>query len=216
MKDWLIRHDQTRFLLKTTPSGQVGVFPEQAENWSWINALPGDLSGLRALNLFGYTGGSTLALAARGAEVVHVDASKSVVNWARQNAALSKMDHLPIRWIVEDATKYVRRAVKRKSRFEILVADPPSFGRGPHGEQWKFNRDIGDWAKDLSRIAATDLRAILLTSHTPGFGPVELQQLVKRNFALNQQGVLSTREMQLRSESGKHLPSGSCFRYHCQ
>jgi len=133
---WQLNFGQTDicFELRTAPTGQVGVFPEQAGNWDWILNSPIDLQGCRALNLFAYTGGTTLALASRGVSVTHVDAAPSVVKWARRNAELSKLDQHPIRWIVEDAAQFVAREIKRGNQYDILIADPPSFGRGPKGQ----------------------------------------------------------------------------------
>ncbi len=167
---WQIGHRQKIFNLKPTPAGQVGIFPEQALNWSWIESQPQELSGLSALNLFGYTGGTTLSLASRGASVVHVDSARNVVRWARQNAADSKMEHLPIRWIVEDAVKFVKRESVRGSKYDILVADPPSYGTGPKRERWKFEEDFETLLALLAEVSSRKLRMALISCHTTGFG----------------------------------------------
>jgi len=151
---WTIELASLRFQLKPTPWGQVGVFPEQRANWQWIArqfgaqahaGVPAGAAGpaeseprrLRLLNLFAYTGGSTLAAAAQGAEVVHVDAAANIVAWARRNAALSALEEHPIRWIVEDAQKFVRRELRRGNQYDGVILDPPSYGHGAHGEVWR-------------------------------------------------------------------------------
>ena len=210
--DWQIEHGPIRFLLRPTPAGQIGVFPEQACNWDWIESLAEDLSGLKAINLFGYTGGTTMALAARGVQVTHVDSARNVMQWARANAAAAGMDSLPIRWIVEDAMKFVQREINRGSKYDILVADPPSYGTGPKKERWKFSQDIETLLAGLASISSPSLRMLLLSCHTPNVEPEDLQQWVSEFFELSV-SQLESFELDLLSASGKRLPSGSCVRY---
>jgi 23S rRNA (cytosine1962-C5)-methyltransferase len=148
--DWIVEHAPLRFELRNCDSGHVGLFPEQAENWDWIAR---QVSAIRAhdddfrprvLNLFAYTGASTLAAAAAGADVVHVDAAKSTVAWARRNAALSGLADAPIRWIAEDAPRFVAREQKRGNRYHGIILDPPSYGHGPAGQLWQIDRDLPD------------------------------------------------------------------------
>ncbi|MGL4512724.1 MAG: class I SAM-dependent methyltransferase [Lacipirellulaceae bacterium] len=162
-----------------TPAGQVGVFPEQLEHWRWI-AQRVRRAGrpLRVLNLFAYTGGSTLAAACaageHAVEVTHVDASKPSVDLARRNAELSGLAERPVRWLVEDALKYCQRELKRGSLYDGVILDPPSYGHGPKGEEWRFERDFPtliELCRDLSRESRSFL---LATCHTPGVGPAEL------------------------------------------
>ena len=147
MKHFTLQRPMRRFACssKPLPSGQVGVFPEQRENWDWI-ARQSQLSRkrtlerpLRVLNLFAYTGGSTLAAAAAGAEVVHIDAAHNIVDRARQNAELSGLADRPIRWIAEDAMKFCQRELKRGNRYDAVILDPPTYGHGPKGEPWKID-----------------------------------------------------------------------------
>src|SRR5262249_38694967 len=150
--EWIFKHDRVtsfRLQLDAMPSGQVGVFPEQCENWEWTakqvrrSQPPADAGrSLRVLNLFAYTGASTLAPAAAGAEVVHVDSARSVVERARQNAALSGLAERPIRWIVEDAMKFCQREVKRGNKYDAVILDPPTYGHGPKGEPWKIGEHL--------------------------------------------------------------------------
>jgi 23S rRNA (cytosine1962-C5)-methyltransferase len=179
---WKIEHAPFGFALKSIETGQVGVFPEQAENWDWIMAQIAHLKAdspdppPRVLNLFAYTGGSTLAAAAAGAEVVHIDASKSTVAWARENAELSGLAAAPIRWIVEDAARFVGRELRRGNHYHGIVLDPPSYGHGPNGESWQLVRDLPPLLAACNELAA-ERGFLVLTCHTPGVGPNELRQL---------------------------------------
>lgn len=199
------------FQLKTTPSGQVGLFPEQSTNWDWISHHASQFAGLKAINLFGYTGGTTLALAATGAEVVHVDAAKSVVNWARENAAASKLADRPVRWIVEDAMRFVKRELKRGNRYDIVVADPPSFGRGPGGESWKIQRDLDELIAALADLTGGNCRGVIISCHTPEIGLDDLSIVVARHFG-NCGLAFEPFQLSLQAASGKQLPSGVCVR----
>lgn len=210
--DWHLQFGQSCFSLRTTPTGQVGLFPEQAINWSWIDQLPIDISGSKALNLFAYTGGTTLALAHRGAEVVHCDAAKSVVNWARKNADSSGLKEAPIRWIVEDALTFVGREIKRGNRYQIVVADPPSFGRGPGGETWKMERDFERLVDGLSELTGDQTQLILISCHTPEFSHFDLKSAIAGSFGLgSNQG--ESFELAIPASNGKSLASGQCFRW---
>ncbi len=212
VEDWVLSFGPLRLSLRLTPTGQVGVFPEQAVNWSWIDQLPIELSGMKALNLFAYTGGTTLALAHRGVEVVHCDAAKSVVNWARSNAKASGLQNAPIRWIVEDALKFVRREIKRGNRYQIVVADPPSFGRGPGGESWKMKRDFEPLVEALAELTGDGAEMILLSCHTPEFDHNDLGSAVSRSFQIGSDKGESF-ELKIPAANGKSLVSGQCFRW---
>ena len=213
--DWFMEFGSNRFNLRQTPTGQVGVFPEQAVNWNWIDQLPIELSGVKALNLFAYTGGTTLALAQRGAQVVHCDAAKSVVNWARSNAESSGLQNAPIRWIVEDALTFVRREIKRGNKYQIVVADPPSFGRGPGGESWKIQRDLKALIQGLAELSGDEVLMILISCHTPELDHVSLRSTVSSSFRLGAIGADHGESLELKipASSGKSLASGQCFRW---
>ncbi len=209
---WHVHHGNKCFLLRPTPAGQIGLFPEQAANWEWIESLPGSLAGLNALNLFAYTGGTTLSLALRGVNVVHVDSARNVVKWAKQNAAASQSSPLPIRWIVEDSMRFLERELKRGSKYEILIADPPSYGKGPRKETWKFSRDIGRLTSGFAKLASSDLRMTILSGHTPGYGPTEMERLVG-DCLTEPSGEITSLSLRLKSRTGRSLASGSCARY---
>lgn len=176
---WQLRHGKFVMRLKPTPFGHLGVFAEQQENWDWIDHRVRLASGeLKVLNLFAYTGGSTLAAAAAGAAVTHVDSARNVVQWARENARLSGLQDRPIRWITEDSSRFVQRELKRGNRYDAIILDPPSFGHGPKGEVWKIDRDLLRLLRDCRQLLSDQPEFILLTCHSPGFGPAELQATV--------------------------------------
>ncbi len=172
---WSFCDEDLHFLLKPTPFGHVGLFPEQRTNWRWIRQqVARRPAGLRVLNLFAYTGGSTLAAAAAGAAVTHVDAARNVVQWARQNAAASDLQTAPIRWITEDASRFVTRELRRGQKYDALILDPPSYGHGPKGETWKLSSDLLPLLKNCRSLLGERPAFVLLTCHSPGFGAAEL------------------------------------------
>jgi len=213
-EQWVIAQESWRFELKRTPFGQVGLFPEQADNWHWISRqLNGAESSvrLRVLNLFAYTGGSTLAAAAAGAEVVHVDAAKNIMAWARRNAELSDMAHLPIHWIAEDAQKFVKREVRRGNRYDVVILDPPSYGHGPHGEVWRLSEHLPRLLAQCGELTAGRRQYMLLSCHTPGFESERLREMMV--CALGDSGTITARQLSIRSAAGRELPSGAAVRW---
>lgn len=210
---WNIAHGSSRFELKRTEFGHLGVFPEQAENWDWImvqcrRPASQDASRkLKILNLFAYTGGSTLAAAAAGAEVTHVDAAGNVVAWARRNAAISGLSDAPIRWIVEDALKFVKRELRRGNRYDAVILDPPSYGHGPHGEVWRLSKHLPRLLSLCAELTAGRPRFMLVTCHTPGYGPTELQDMISEAFGTST-GIVG-RPLTIRAADGRELQSGA-------
>lgn len=201
--------------LAPLPSGQVGIFPEQFPNWQW---LPGQIARgekpVRVLNLFAYTGGSTLAAAAAGAEVTHVDAAKSMVTRARLNAKLSGLEDRPIRWIVEDALKFCQREVKRGNQYDAVILDPPSYGHGPKGEEWSIQRDLLPLLQLCGELTAKRRRFVLCTCHTPSIGKAELSAFVSEGLIGHCGQPPHVSELVLtRSADGRQLPSGICARW---
>ena len=208
---WSIQHGKKRFLLKQSPSGQVGVFPEQSDNWNWIDDHRQRIAGMKAINLFAYTGGTTMQLADCGVDVTHVDAAKPVVGWARQNVEASDLAAKNIRWIVDDAVTYLRREAKRKNQYQIVVADPPSFGRGPKSSVWKIQRDLAEMF-ELLRAITDDLQMLIVSCHTPQLTARDLRQLTVNNFSIDRRSG-ETLGLKLRSRKQKSLDSGECFRW---
>jgi len=180
---WTVVLGNLTFELGLTETGQVGLFPEQAEVWSWIARQVLGRSGSEGapsvLNLFGYTGGSSLAAARAGAGVVHLDASKAAVSWARRNAGLSGLAEAPIRWIVDDAAAFVRRELRRGNRYDGVILDPPTYGHGARGQPWRLEHDLPELLADCVRLADGGRGYVLLTSHTPGYGPGRLGTLLE-------------------------------------
>lgn len=176
-KMWEAEHEGIRFKLKATDFGHVGMFPEHAEHWKWMCEQVAGRQA-RVLNLFAYSGGATLALAKAGVEVCHVDAAKGMVDWARENAALNGLEDRPIRWIVDDAIKFLKREVRRGSRYEGVILDPPSFGRGAQGQVFKIEEDLPSLLQLCQEVLSDQPRFMLLSCHTPGITPLVLKHLV--------------------------------------
>ena len=210
--NWQITHHRASFNLKPTPFGHLGAFCEQAFNWDWIENLPFDLQGLKAINLFAYTGGTTLAMASKGAHVVHVDSARNVVNWARRNADSSGLAEAPIRWLVEDALKFVSREAKRGNKYDLIVADPPAIGHAGKRMTWKFERDIETLLGLLNEIAADTLKGLLLTSHTVGYDGADLHRMAKSAFGSSYPNETEKGRLDLHSRSGRKLNCG----YYCR
>jgi 23S rRNA (cytosine1962-C5)-methyltransferase len=221
--DWVFQYDNAasfKLALDALPSGQVGVFPEQRENWDWVarqvgRAKPQAAGGkpIRVLNLFAYTGGSTLAAAASGAEVVHVDAARSMVERARHNAAISGLAGRPIRWIVEDATKFCRREVKRGNRYDAVVLDPPTYGHGPKGEPWKIEEHLLPLLRLCGELTAQNRRFVLVTCHSPSIGPAELSAYLAEGIFGHCGQPPTAGELYLETPEGRRLPSGVFARW---
>lgn len=205
----------TNFLLelRLTPFGHLGIFPEQADNWSWIGRQVARANAPRVLNLFAYTGASTLAAAAAGAHVTHVDAARNLLSWARRNAELSGLQHAPIRWIVEDAARFVQREVKRGSHYQGIILDPPSYGHGPKSEIWKIEQDLMPLLRDCAQLLKGTHRFMLLTCHSPNFGPAELQASLADAVLGTCQAGAAGQPMYLKTSDGRRLPSGAMVRW---
>ena len=206
---WELDCETFQLEMRLTPFGHVGVFPEQVENWRWIDRQGRrSKAGLRMLNLFAYTGGSTLAAAAAGAEVVHVDSARNVVSWARRNAELSGLGNAPIRWIVEDVKRFVQRELKRGNEYDAIVLDPPSYGHGPKGETWKVSRDLLPTLEACVGLLSTKRAFLLLTCHSTGFGPAELGAYLRQVVFGHCQGHVEAKALQIATRDGRHLPAG--------
>ncbi|MEK7850263.1 MAG: class I SAM-dependent methyltransferase [Deltaproteobacteria bacterium] len=210
---WEIEHSGFKFIIKPTGFGHLGLFPEQGNNWSWIEEKIGSAGRpVSVLNLFAYTGGSTLAAARAGASVCHLDASKGVVDWARENAALSGLGDRPIRWIVDDVEKFVKKEINRSRRYDAIILDPPSFGRGAKGEVWTIEEGLLRLLTGCRELLSDDPRFILLSCHSPGFTPLVLQNLLAEMMK-GYIGALSCGEMTILEATGRLLPSGAYARW---
>jgi len=200
--------------IRPTDFGHLGFFAEHGPHWQWLReqiALAG--RPVRVLNAFAYTGGMTLAAAAGGAQVVHLDAAEGIVAWARENAHLAGLADAPIRWIVEDVTKFLSREVRRGNRYDAIVLDPPSFGRGPKGEVWKLTRDLPPLL-DLCRQALSHSPvAVVLSTHTPGITPFVLQNMLADVVGLDRNRLCSMEMLIPQWGSRRGLPSGALVRW---
>ena len=200
--------------LAPLPSGQIGVFPEQFANWRWIaRQVERAEKPLRALNLFAYTGGSTLAAARAGAEVTHVDAAKSVVARARDNAAASGLANAPIRWIVEDALKFCQREVKRANHYDAVILDPPSYGHGPKSEAWQIERDLLPLLQLCGELTASRRAFVLCSCHTLGIGPAELSAYLSDGVFGHCGQPPASGTLYLETGEGRKLASGVFARW---
>jgi len=203
-ESWVVEIEKIRFKLAFTDFGHLGIFPEQRAAWNWIrNSVQPEA---RVLNLFAYSGGSTLAAAQGGAKVTHLDASKKMVSWAKENAALNELDS--IRWIVDDAQKFLKREIRRGARYDAIIMDPPSFGRGAKGEVFKIEKDLRDILESCEELLSDDPLFFLFSCHSPGFTPFVLKHLLSQ---IMPQGNIECGEMLLEGNKVTlPVPSG-CF-----
>ena len=213
---WTLRHDPLALELKFTESGHLGVFPEQEDNWSWIERqIPAAGRPLKILNLFAYTGASTLVAAAAGAENVHVDAAAGTVAWARRNAAASHLADRPTRWITEDAVKFVRRELKRGNGYDAVVLDPPGYGHGPHGEVWKLSEQLAELLALCLELTATRRQFILLSCHSGQLA--HDAELLAASLAavpaLAAEGTIEAHALNLVANDGRALHCGAAVRW---
>lgn len=209
---WHICRGQLKFRIKPTPFKHTGLFPEQAVNWDWINRkLQSANHALSVLNLFAYTGAATLAVASAGASVCHVDSSKGVVTWARNNLELSGLAERPVRWIVEDARKFLEREFRRGRRYDAVIMDPPSYGRGAGGEVWKFEDQISDLMRMVKAVLSSKPEFVLVNSYTAGYSSLIWKALF---HSIGFGGTIQHLELGLRcSRTGHLLPCGVSARW---
>jgi len=213
---WEIKFHNLIFKVQPTGFGHIGLFPEQAPNWLWIINHLKQLNDkeIKVLNIFGYTGASTLAAASAGAHVTHLDASKASVNWARENLDLSGMSDRPVRWIVEDAMKYMQREHRRGNKYDAIIMDPPSFGRGPKGEVWQIEDKLSEFMEACQNILNDSPAFLLFTTHSPGFSSLTLKNMLKTYLPSTHKGHFETGEMFIPDTStGLHLPNGFFCRW---
>ncbi|PQO34553.1 hypothetical protein DTL21_13640 [Bremerella cremea] len=213
-ENWQIAAGQLKFRLKTTKFGHLGLFPEQFENWQWLQRTCQQSSPpLKLLNLFAYTGGSSLACALGGGEVAHVDAAANVVKWARHNAELSQLTDAPIRWIAEDARKFVKRENKRGNKYDGVILDPPTYGHGSKGEVWRIGKHLPLLLGHLNQLLSDDPKLILLTCHSPGFEADTLRALIGEYFPSIRRQAIEAGPLTITDKKGRQLPSGYFARY---
>ena len=204
------------FHLKPFSFKHTGLFPEQAVNWDWFSQLIRNAGRpVKVLNLFAYTGGATLAAAAAGASVTHVDASKGMVTWAKENAASSGLGDAPIRWLVDDCVKFVEREIRRGNKYDGIIMDPPSYGRGPKGEIWKIEESIWPFVELTTQILSEEPLFFLINSYTTGLQPAVLSYMMNTAVVKRFGGQVESDEIGLPvTASGLVLPCGASGRWH--
>ena len=226
-EQWDIHYDlagagrRLTFALKPFSFKHTGLFPEQAANWEWFSRIIAKAASdtkrsdpPRVLNLFAYTGGATLAAAAAGAAVTHVDASRGMVGWARENAVKSGLSEAPVRWLVDDCMKFVERELRRGSRYDGIIMDPPSYGRGPKGEIWKIEDAVFDLVDKCSQLLSGDPLFFLINSYTTGLQPGVLSYMLSLTAGARFGGKVDSGEVGLPvGESGLILPCGAAGRW---
>ena len=214
-KSWNIGYGDLCFVLRPMGFKHTGLFPEQAANWDWFGGLIRRAGRpVKVLNLFAYTGGATLAAAAAGASVVHVDAAKGIVAQAKENAQLSGLAEAPIRWIVDDCKKFVERELRRGNRYDGIIMDPPSYGRGPGGEVWKLEDCIDAFVRLAAQLLSPDALFFLVNSYTTGLSPMTMQYLLELYIRRSRGGALECGELGLPvTQTGAYLPCGASSRW---
>lgn len=215
---WQIHYNELTFNLQPFSFKHTGLFPEQAVNWDWFSSIIKDEISygqeVKVLNLFAYTGGATCAAAAAGAKVTHVDASKGMVSWAKENASSSGLSDAPIRWLVDDCVKFVEREIRRGNTYDAIIMDPPSYGRGPKGEVWKIEQQIYPFIKLCTKVLSNKPLFLLINSYTTGLQPAVLTYMMSTELLPGFGGSVQSEEIGLPvSSNGLVLPCGASGRW---
>ena len=205
---WQIKYKNLTFNIKPMGFKHTGLFPEQAVNWDWmINKIKSEKREIKVLNLFAYTGGATCACLSAGASVCHVDSSKGMVSWAKENVASCGLANRPVRYIVDDVIKFVNREIRRNNKYDAIVMDPPSYGRGANGEVWKFEENINELVELCTKVLSDDPLFFLINSYTTGISSKVLENIL--NLNIKYKGKLSNGEIGLPMTNSKLvLPCG--------
>lgn len=207
---WEISYKHLTFNIKTMGFKHTGLFPEQAVNWDWMAEKLKSRPGANVLNLFAYTGGATVACSAAGANVCHVDASKGMVAWAKENAQSSGLENNYIRYIVDDCMKFVEREIRRGKKYDAIIMDPPSYGRGPGGEVWKLEECLWDFVERCAELLSDDPIFFLINSYTTGLQPAVMKNILELTLP---KGKVTADEIGLPVSSGIYLPCGATARW---
>ncbi|WP_128895338.1 class I SAM-dependent methyltransferase [Longirhabdus pacifica] len=195
---WTVQFGDLSFYIKPTNFKHTGLFPEQAANWTWIiNKIKNANRPIKVLNLFAYTGGASVAAASAGAEVCHVDASKGMVQWAKENLHLSGLGDRKVRFLVDDVFKFVQREIRRGNHYDAIIMDPPSYGRGPNGEVWKLETHLYEFIQTCMNVLSDDPLFMLVNSYTTGISPQILNNIMTQTMSQTYKGTLTTGEIGL-------------------
>lgn len=211
-KAWQIQHKGLFFELEPTDFGHLGIFPEHFLHWDWIEERIDPQKEQIALNLFAYTGALSVYMASRGLRVCHVDASKPVIEWSKKNQRINGLEKAPIRYILDDALKFVKRELRRGNTYDLIALDPPSFGRGPKGEVFKIEDQVFDLLSSCQELLSKNASGLLFTCHSPGFSPLQAKNLFEQIFK-NRKGQIQAAELALPSLNACGLPSGIYARW---
>ncbi|MBP5276782.1 MAG: class I SAM-dependent methyltransferase [Lachnospiraceae bacterium] len=218
--EWSIKYNSLTFNLKPFAFKHTGLFPEQAVNWDWFSGIiqnkvkENPEQPFKVLNLFAYTGGATLSAAKAGAHVTHVDASKGMVNWAKENAVSSGLSDAPIRWLVDDCVKFVEREIRRGNKYDGIIMDPPSYGRGPKGEIWKIEESIYPFIELCTELLDKNSTFLLINSYTTGLQPAVLTYMINTAIVSKFGGKVESGEIGLPvTDTGLVLPCGASGRW---
>lgn len=208
---WTIDYNGLKFKISPTGFKHTGLFPEQAVNWDkFLEWIPNAGRPISVLNLFAYTGGATVACLSAGANVTHVDASKGMVQWAKENAAASGVASGNVRWLVDDCLKFVKREIRRGKKYDAIIMDPPSYGRGPGGEVWKLEQQLTELLTETGKLLSDNALFFFLNSYTGGLSPTILNYMVKQYVVKNRKGEVYTDEIGLPiTEKGISMPCGN-------
>ncbi len=214
-EEWSIQYKELTFNLKPFSFKHTGLFPEQATNWDWFSSLIKEADRpIKVLNLFAYTGGATVSAAKAGANVTHVDAAKGMVAWAKENAASSGLADAPIRYLVDDCVKFVEREIRRGNKYDGIIMDPPSYGRGPKGEIWKIEESVFPFIKLTSQLLSDNPLFFLINSYTTGLQPAVLSYMLHTVLDPVHKGTIEANEIGLPVKSnGLILPCGASGRW---
>ena len=207
---WIFHFENIAMHLRLTPFKHTGLFPEQIANWLWMKEKMAGQNNPKILNLFGYTGGATLFLASQGAIVTHVDASKPSVAWARENQIASRLETAQIRWIIDDARKFIAREIKRGNTYDGVLLDPPSFGRDPKGKIFQFEKDVPALLENIKKILSPMPLFVLLNSYNMGYSPIALENMFADFFPAQR---IESGELQIPEKNGRMLPCSVFARY---
>ena len=207
--NWQVKYKNLTFNIKPMGFKHTGLFPEQAVNWDWmINKIKNAKREIKVLNLFAYTGGASVACAAAGASVCHVDSSKGMVNWAKENIASSGLSDKPVRFLIDDVTKFVQREIRRGNKYDAIIMDPPSYGRGKNGEVWQFENNIADLVELCRQVLSDKPLFFLINSYTTGISSKVLENILLLNLKMKK-GKISSGEIGLPMRNSKLvLPCG--------
>ena len=216
LKSWKVRWRDVEFLLKLSPFKHTGLFAEQATNWNWmsnqLSKVNGQMSKVKILNLFAYTGGATMVLAKASCQVTHVDASKPALTWANENHKLNNLPSNSVRWILDDAVKFVKREVKRGAKYDGIIMDPPAFGHGPTGKPWKFNEDLPGLLADCVQLLSNDAKFLVINGYATNSSAIALNNLLED--AVNSRGgKIEFGELCLKQKSGRLISTGIFARW---